>query len=146
MVEEQAKQDIMTKYFYDIRKIEGDIISKRIEIMNLKNRLYNITGFNFSDIYIKGKVKESFSEIDDIIEKEKELSIFIQQQNIMRKKYEDQINMVCDVNQRLLLKTIYLDHQDLKYVSSLFQKSYSYVKKIKSKAIENFLKVNSIHM
>lgn len=144
MNEQQEYDNLMFKHFHEFRKKESDIMSKQLEIIKLKDSLYKITGFNFSDINIKGKPKEMFSEIDDIIEKENKLKELIYERNELRKKYENEIDKLNDTNMITILKAFYLDHQDLKTIGNIIDKSISWVKQLKSRAIKELINNNLI--
>lgn len=139
MNEQEEYENIITKYFYEYRKKESLILTKQIEIMRLKDSLYKITGFNFSEINIKGTPKEMFFEIDEIIEKEKKLKELILEKNELRKQYELDIDKLKDINMITIIKMYYLDHKDLKSISNIIDKSISWVKQLKSRAIKDLI-------
>ena len=133
----------MDKHFKAYNILLHKINDKRMELIQLKENWYNISGVRYGDIRVQGgKPVDVADQLHYIVEKEKMLQAIINQKEELRRIHELEIDKVDDPRKRTVLKLRYLDHCSIKQIAGCLCISEGHVKKLKRWAIKEFLEKN----
>lgn len=133
----------MHNHFKVYNSLQQNIEYKNMELIQLKENWYNISGVRYGDQKIKGgKPIDIADQLHWITEKEKELQATINYMKELRRIHEKEIDKVDDPKKRTILKLFYLDKCTIRQISACMRLSDGHVKKLKRKAVAEFLEKN----
>lgn len=133
----------MDKHFRAYNDLLHRIDEKNMELIQLKENWYNISGVRYDDIKVKGgKPVDIAYQLHNIMKKEESLKATIDYKEELRRIHEIEINKVEDPKKRTILKLFYLDKCTIKQIAYCLRISDGRVKTLKREAVAEFLEKN----
>lgn len=130
----------MYEYFYKYDELLLKIRETISKIETLKETIYSVKGVSYDDLPKQGNgnadIVYYLIEIEDL---EDTLKSLYQQKKELRNTYELDIKKVNNLEYQTIIRMYYLDKNNLKEISSVIRKSYSYTRKMKKEAENEFL-------
>lgn len=134
---------MIEKNFRAYKDVTTRIRIKNMELAKLKSDWYSISGIKYDDVKIKGtKPVDIADQLHNIVEKEKELIKLINQKEEIRRVHEKEISKLTDDKKRMILTFYFLDQYSIKEIACYLKSSESHIKKLKRKAIDEFIELN----
>lgn len=133
----------MEKHFKLYNDLLYRINVKNMELIQLKENWYSISGVRYKDVVVQGgKPVDIADQLHIIIEKEKDLKGIVAYKEELRRIHEQEIDKLEDYNKRAILKLFYLDHCTINQIARCLHFSEPHVKRLKRKAVIEFMSKN----
>ncbi len=132
---------MVEKYFEKYIEICKDIKEMIRELQVKKSDLYTLSGMNYEEC-LKSTIHTGFEEsIQEIMNLEEMLKEKQKEKKELYEKYLIDLQNIINLKERKILKLFYLDMLTIKQISEIMELSDSYVKSLKSSAIDHFEKI-----
>ena len=136
----------MENHFKAYDDVLNRIYIKNMQLIRLKEDWYTISGTKYDAIKIKGgKTIDIADQLNNIVEREKDLTALIKYRDELRKVHESEIDNIKNGNKRAILKLFYLDKCTIKQIAYCLKKSEAHIKRLKREAIEEFINTIKNH-
>lgn len=133
----------MDRHFKAYNDLLHKINVKNMELRQLKENWYNISGIRYDKVQVQGgKTHDIADQLHYIIEKEKELKAVINYKEELRRIHELEIDKVGSSNKRTVLKLFYLDKFTIKEIAVSLKCSDGHIKKLKRWGVAEFREKN----
>lgn len=133
----------MEKHFKQYNNLLYKINVKNMELIQLKENWYSISGVRYKDVVVQGgKPMDIADQLHIIVEKEKDLKALVNYKEELRRIHEQEIDKLVDYNKRAILKLFYLDHCTINQIARCLHFSEAHTKRLKRKAVIEFFDKN----
>lgn len=133
----------MEEHFKEYNEIINRINESLMQIRGYKEAM-TLKGISYSAIpkstSLNADIAFYLGEIAEIEENIKELK---EKRDALKKKHEQEINKLSDNRYKTIIRMIYLEKLPINKVADVLEISVSHTKKLKRKAVEEFLRVNN---
>lgn len=133
----------MEEHFKEYNEIINRINESLMQIKGYKEAM-TIKGISYSAIpkstVLNADIAFYLGEIEEIEERLKELK---EKRDALKKKHEQEIDNLSDNRYKTIIRMIYLEKLQINKVADVLEISVSHTKKLKRKAVEEFLRVNN---
>lgn len=135
----------LDRHFKAYNDLLHRINDKNMELIQLKENWYNISGVKYSDVKSTGgKIPDVADQLHFIVEKEKELKALINHKEELRRIHEIEIDKLGNAKKRTVLKLFYLDKFTIKEIAVSLKCSDGHIKKLKRWGVAEFLEKNKL--